>query len=175
MKVALYICLSVIAFNMLNSFILGYKIQFLGNFGIYYNVLILVAFLSLSVFSLIYLVKYKNLLIVKLCLIFTNLVYLLILFVIYYTSDLDTREDLNIHYSRLDKSEQIILIKHDYFVNNTDLYEVYSYNLNKNFRLLKIVDSIELNGVWIKNEFRSDKLDTINYKKFIYNSEYNNR
>lgn len=174
MKVALYICLFVILFNILNSYILSYRIQFLGNLGIFYNVSIYAAFLSLSVFSAIYLVKYKNLLIVKLCLIFTNIVYLMILFVIYYTTSSDTREDINIHFSRLDKSEQIILIKYDYFVNDTDLYEVYSYNLNKNFRLLKIVDSIELNGIWIKKEFRSNKLDTINYKNFIYKSEYNN-
>ena len=130
--------------------------------------------MSLSVLSFIYLFENKTTLIVKLCLIFTNIVYILILVFIYVISSSDTREVLNIQFSKLDKSEQIILLKHDYFVNNTDIYEVYSYNLNENFRLLKIIDSIELNGIWIKNEFRSDKLDTINYKNYIYKSYYNN-
>lgn len=175
MKVALYICLFLILIGILNTYILEYRIEFFGSLKLLYITIIFFAYIFLSILSLKYNLRKKINLFVKSSLIITHILYFLMV-IIYYLVVLDgtTTYDLQITYSKLNKSEQIILMKDDYPINNSSYFEVYAYNLNQNIRLYKILDSVILNGVWIKNEYMSDKRDTINYKNFMYKSEYNN-
>lgn len=177
MKVALYICLFVILIgiltsNIISSYLFGYCIEFTGKIDVIYKSVIYIFYLGLSVLSLTYLFENKTSFLLKLLVLLSNLIYVPFVSLAFFFSILGKWEDLNYNFSRLDKSEQIILQ-----INSgleIDYREIYVYNLNPNFKIIRFIDSIELNGIWIKNEFRSDKLDTINYKNFMYKSEYNN-
>ena len=178
MKVALYICLSVILLgilssNLISSYLFGYCIEFSGKIDVIYKCVVYIFYLGLSVLSLTYLFENKTSFLLKLLVLLLNLIYVPFVSLAFFVSLLVKWEDFNYNFSRLDKSEQIVLQ-----INSgleIDYREIYVYNLYPNFKIIRFVDSIELNGVWIKNEYRSDKLDTINYKKFMYKSEYNKR
>lgn len=178
MKVALYICLSVILIgivisNPISSYLFGYSIKFNVKVDVLFKIVIYICSLGLTVLSLTFLFENKISFLLKIFVFIVNLIYVAIISLIFYFSLLGKWEDLNINFSKLDKSEQILLQ-----INSgleIDFREIYVYNLHPSIKIFKILDSIELNGVWIKNEFRSDKFDTLNYKNYIYKSDYYNR
>lgn len=177
MKVALYIYVSVMLFglftsNMISTYLFGYSIELHGRIDVLYKSIIFIIYLGLSILFLIYLFEYKTSFVIKLFIVILNIFYIPIISLTFFFSILGKWEDLNYNYSKLDKSEQIVLQLNSGI--DIDFREIYVYNLHPNIKLVKLVDSIELNGVWIKNEYMSDKLDTINYKNFMYKSEYNN-
>lgn len=177
MKVALYICLFVILIgiltsNIISSYLFGYCIEFTGKIDVIYKSVIYIFYLGLSVLSLTYLFENKTSFLLKLLVLLSNLIYVPFVSLAFFFSILGKWEDLNYNYSKLDKSEQIVLQLNSGI--DIDFREIYVYNLHPNIKLVKLVDSIELNGIWIKKEYKSNKLDTVNYKNFMYKSEYNN-